>query len=88
MSPEQAQTVADIRNRRVLNALNPNRGVSLTQTEKDIIAALQIIDSQAAEIERLTKDRDEARANQSTYDPLNVVAGGPGAPGYDYDDET
>jgi hypothetical protein len=53
MTTEQAQTVAEIRG--ILNGGDYPKAYYREAIEK----ALQIIDSQAAEIERLTKERDE-----------------------------
>ena len=57
MTTEQAQTFAEIRKwQKAFSGNNTLKGsVMFAHVEK----ALQIIDSQAAEIERLTKERDE-----------------------------
>ena len=63
ITPEQIkQTVADIRERHELRVdAHKDGGRAVPYYEEDISELLRIVDEQSAEIERLTKERDEAR---------------------------
>ena len=54
MTPTQAQTVAEIRERHKAPEIDTGRGGPIAHP--DCVALLQIIDSQAAEIERLKSE--------------------------------
>lgn len=92
MNAKQSQTIAEIRER-----LEERRGDDFEVILDSCRDLLQIIDSQTAEIDEL-KNANISFNNQNDslrksikrieHDPFNVVVGGPGAPGYDYDDET
>ena len=80
MSPEHAQTVVEIRARQYLP----------TNEYEDRLTLLQIVDSQAAEIDELknanislNEQNDRLRKVINYSDPFNMVIGGPGAPGFD-----
>jgi hypothetical protein len=74
MNTEQAQTVAEIRaahEERFDGHIR--RDESIPRAEKAVMDLLQIIDSQAAEVERLTKERDEAREKAKSYRDMYCV---------------